>query len=157
MRELHQSGWEPQHPLRLRSQRWGPHHRDQHQASGISPRLVDLRSLRQVGSMHRGGGPFDGRAHHPIRHRVGGSQWTLLGSQADLTVPSNCALRNMAAYGRTKYLLSSGVSHAEYIHLTSENDTADVSYKRGSSDWTTDYTSPWPVKWSRLALSETTW
>ena len=88
---------------------------------------------------------------------VGGSQWTLLGSQADLTVPSNCALRNMAAYGRTKYLLSSGVSHAEYIHLTSENDTADVSYKRGSSDWTTDYTSPWPVKWSRLALSETTW
>src|SRR6266542_1329920 len=88
---------------------------------------------------------------------VGSSQWTLLGSQADLTVPSNCALRNMAAYGRTKYLLSSGVSHAEYIHLTSENDTADVRYKRGSSDWTTDYTSPWPVKWSRLALSETTW
>jgi hypothetical protein len=87
----------------------------------------------------------------------GGTQWTLLGSQADVAVPSNCALRNMAAYGRTKYLLSSGVGHAEYMHLTNENDTADVTYKKGSSNWRTDYTAPWPVKWSRLALAEMNW
>jgi hypothetical protein len=87
----------------------------------------------------------------------GGTQWTLLGSQADLAVPSNCALRSMGAYGRTKYLLSSGVSHAEYMHLTNVNNSADVTYKKGASDWTTDYTAPWPVKWSRLALAEMTW
>jgi hypothetical protein len=88
---------------------------------------------------------------------TGGTQWTLLGSDADADVPANCALGNMAAYGRTKYLLSSGVAHGEYMHLTQATDTADVVYVKGSSGWVTAYSAPWPVKWSRLALDSTTW
>jgi Putative serine esterase (DUF676) len=88
---------------------------------------------------------------------TGGTQWTLLGSDADLDVPADCAVGNMGAFGRTRYLLSSGVSHTEYLHLTSTDLSADVVYKKGSSGWTFDFSAPWPLAWARLALGQATW
>jgi hypothetical protein len=88
---------------------------------------------------------------------AGRTQWTLLGSQADQDVPAACAVRNMAAFGKTRYLLTSWIRHAEYMHLTSPYDTADAQYKKVSSDWVTDFDVPWPVRWSVLALEQSSW
>ena len=86
-----------------------------------------------------------------------GTQWTLFGSYADQDVPADCAVWNMRAFAKTRYLLTSWIRHAEYMHLTNSEDTADAEYKKGSSGWVTDYGAPWPVKWSGLALAGRTW
>ena len=88
---------------------------------------------------------------------TGGTQWTLLGSYSDVDVPADCAVGNMAAYGKTKYLPSSAIGHSDYLHRTSTDDTADVVYKKGPSGWIVDLSAPWPLRWSRLALARATW
>jgi len=88
---------------------------------------------------------------------TGGTQWTLLGSYADLDVPADCAVGNMRSYGKTKYLPWSGVGHTNYLHLLSTDDTADVVYKKGAADWILNLSAPWPLEWTGLALSRSTW
>ena len=97
------------------------------------------------------------RGHAWNPQSTGGTQWTLLGSYADVDVPADCAVGNMGAYGKTKYLPWDGVSHTDYLHITTNDYNADVIYKKDGFGWSTDLSAPWPLEWTRLALGLNNW
>jgi hypothetical protein len=97
------------------------------------------------------------RAHAFDPDGTGGTEWTVMGSNEDNLVNEICATNNIERYAAVRYIGASGVEHDDYLHDTSANWTADVSFKKGNDPFVTDLSAPWPVKWTDLALSGPNW
>src|SRR5205823_6091130 len=83
---------------------------------------------------------------------TGGTYWTDMGSEADQAVTAASAL-DMDADHKVDYLAADGVGHFDYLHLTSPDPTAAVTFRDRPGPWQTTTQGLWPAAWLDLVLS----
>ena len=95
-------------------------------------------------------------AQHPDPQDGVHTDWTVIGSRADIIVPSKMAVW-MAADHKVGYHFGNAIAHSDYMHETSANDEADVEWRDGSATYKDWFLAPWPVRWAYYSLSHSSW
>jgi triacylglycerol esterase/lipase EstA (alpha/beta hydrolase family) len=83
---------------------------------------------------------------------AGGTDWTLVGSQADAVV-SYASATSMAANHKVRYASSDGLGHSDYYNSTRTTRDASLTYSDNGAAYTSTTAGEWPVLRSQKALS----
>lgn len=82
----------------------------------------------------------------------GGTDWSIMGSDADGVVADDSATF-MTANHKVRYAASDLINHLDYMNETQTTNNASLSYSDNGSPYTSTSTGQWPVLRAQMALS----